>query len=175
MYEHMATVRSLDVVNLPTISPYTTMSITRDDFPNQSKRQLGRYVICYSSTLVDVNFLQRLPTNRPKYRKLNFYSRSGQFKKSSQNCKTKREKKYTAIFFNVFIQIPSTYTLKGGSIHFHIGFVQVYILEVSHIITLTSPFPHYSPFVQSLMPRKVRHQDLSFDYRCLITICTRTR
>ena len=38
MYEHMATVRSLDVVNLPTISPYTTMSITRDDFPNQSKR-----------------------------------------------------------------------------------------------------------------------------------------
>ena len=38
MYEHMATVTSLDVVNLHTIGPYTTMSITRDDFPNQSKR-----------------------------------------------------------------------------------------------------------------------------------------
>ena len=38
MYEHMATVRSLDVVNLPTISTYTTMHITRDDFLNQSKR-----------------------------------------------------------------------------------------------------------------------------------------
>ena len=38
MYEHMATVRSLDVVNLPKIGPYTTMSIPRDDFPNQSKR-----------------------------------------------------------------------------------------------------------------------------------------
>ena len=37
MYEHMATVRNLDVVDLPTISTYTTMSITGDDFPNQSK------------------------------------------------------------------------------------------------------------------------------------------
>ena len=38
MYEHMATVRSLDVVYLPTIIKYTTMSITKDGFPNQSKR-----------------------------------------------------------------------------------------------------------------------------------------
>ena len=46
MYEQMATVKSLDVVNLPTIITYTIMSITRDDFPNQSKIYLGRYVIC---------------------------------------------------------------------------------------------------------------------------------
>ena len=38
MNEHMVTVRSLDVVNLPTIGTYTTMSIPSDDFPNQSKR-----------------------------------------------------------------------------------------------------------------------------------------
>ena len=38
MYEHIATVRSLDVANLPAISPYTTISITRDDIPKQSKR-----------------------------------------------------------------------------------------------------------------------------------------
>ena len=37
MYKHMATVRSLDVVYLPTIRTYTIMSITKDDFPNQSK------------------------------------------------------------------------------------------------------------------------------------------
>ena len=46
MYEHMATVRNMDVVNLPTISTYITMSIPRDDIPNQSISQLGRYVIC---------------------------------------------------------------------------------------------------------------------------------
>ena len=56
MYEKMATVGSLDVVNLPTISADTTMSLFRYDFPNQSKRQLGRYVMSYSCTLVDVNF-----------------------------------------------------------------------------------------------------------------------
>jgi len=38
MYEKMATVGSLDVVNLPTISADTTMSLFRYDFPNQSKR-----------------------------------------------------------------------------------------------------------------------------------------
>ena len=37
MYEHMANVKSLDVVKLPSISTYTKMSLTRDDFPNQSK------------------------------------------------------------------------------------------------------------------------------------------
>ena len=39
MYEHMATVESLEVVNLPAISADTKMSLTRDDFPNhQSQR-----------------------------------------------------------------------------------------------------------------------------------------
>ena len=38
MYEQMATVGSLDVVNLPTITADTTVSLTRDDFPNQSKK-----------------------------------------------------------------------------------------------------------------------------------------
>ena len=37
MYEHVANVKSLDVINLPTISTYTKMYITRDDFPNKSK------------------------------------------------------------------------------------------------------------------------------------------
>ena len=40
MYEHMATVRSLDVVSLHTISPCTTMPITRDVFPNHSKYEV---------------------------------------------------------------------------------------------------------------------------------------
>ena len=38
MYEQMAIVGSMDVVDLPTISPDTIMFLTRDDFPNHSNR-----------------------------------------------------------------------------------------------------------------------------------------
>ena len=37
MYELMANVVSLDVVNLPTISADKAMPLTRNDFQNQSK------------------------------------------------------------------------------------------------------------------------------------------
>ena len=38
MYEHMASVGSLDVVNLPTLSADTKMFLPRDDFTNQNQR-----------------------------------------------------------------------------------------------------------------------------------------
>ena len=38
MYEHMANVGSLDVVNLLTISADTNMSLPRDDFTNQNQK-----------------------------------------------------------------------------------------------------------------------------------------
>ena len=38
MYEHMASVGSLDIVNLPTISADTNMPSPRDDFTNQKQR-----------------------------------------------------------------------------------------------------------------------------------------
>ena len=38
MYEHMAYVGSLDIINLPTMNADTKKSLTRDDFPNQSQR-----------------------------------------------------------------------------------------------------------------------------------------
>ena len=37
-YEHMASVGSLDVVNLPTLSADTKMFLPRDDFTNQNQR-----------------------------------------------------------------------------------------------------------------------------------------
>ena len=46
-------------------------------------------VMCYLCTLIDVNFLQRLLTDRPKDRQLYFYSSSGQLKTrrgSSVDC-----------------------------------------------------------------------------------------
>ena len=45
------------------------------------------------------------------------------------------------LFFNVFIQVPSTITFKGGLIRFHTSFISVYILNISHTSTLTVPFP----------------------------------
>ena len=56
MYEHMASVGSLDVVNLPTMSTETEMSLPRDDCTNQNQKLLGMYVMCYSCTLVYVTF-----------------------------------------------------------------------------------------------------------------------
>ena len=38
IYEHMASVGSLDVVSLTTISADTKMSLPRDDFTNQNQR-----------------------------------------------------------------------------------------------------------------------------------------
>ena len=45
IYEHMASFGSLDVVNLPTKSANTKMSLPRDDFTNQNQS--------YSCSLVD--------------------------------------------------------------------------------------------------------------------------
>ena len=38
MYEHMASARSLDVDNLPTMSADTKMSLPRDDLTNENQR-----------------------------------------------------------------------------------------------------------------------------------------
>ena len=86
MYELMATVRSLDVANLATISTYKTMSITRDDIPNQSNQsellQPGSWQLFLQ---VGYSYRCKLFTKaakqQTKIQKIYFYSSSGQLKK----------------------------------------------------------------------------------------------
>ena len=63
MYEHMAYVGSLDIINLLTMNADTKKSLTGDDFPNQSQQQVGTFVgrSSVTCTLVDETFSQNLP------------------------------------------------------------------------------------------------------------------
>ena len=98
IYEHMASVGSLDVVNLPTLSADTKMFLPRDDFTNQNQRQLCRYVLCYFFYLCICNFFTKFSnqhTNRLT---------TGHKKKVLRIAKLRRRKIYGHDFSSSFTQ-----------------------------------------------------------------------